>query len=393
MSEKKFQIKEETRKRCRVVVLEFKERKKYTPISLELFHFFYEVKTITFPIFVRVGNELIEFVRPEELSDELLQQLVHAMDHDSGHVEICVRRVDYPKFEELTAKVRQQKTAKLVEKYPDLDPKVLEVFGNLSAASQMVVRGGVTTDVALRVKAAATFAVNNLLDSDVAISTLSRMVIADPTLYDHSASVAMIAAMIAARILPKPLGQKEAEAIAQCALYHDVGKTCVPHQILNKPGKYSPEEFAVMKTHTTLGHCELCKCIEDGAPIQPVAARVALEHHEKFLGGGYPLGKRGRLEEDAGNGIHMFTRIVSIADVYSALLMKRVYKPAYEAQDALKIMVECAKDYDPLLFKPFLLAVVASLNAYQERLKGGGGRILDFDGTGVLREKARKGAA
>lgn len=391
MGQKKFQIKEETRKRCKVVVLEEKDRKKFTPISMELFHFLFEAKTIAFSIFVRVDDELVEFVRPEELSNELLQQIAHAAHSDNSHVEICIRRVDYQAFEDLLRAIREQKTTKLLEKHPDLDRKVLEVFANLSSASQMIVRGGVTSEVAQRVKAVASFTVNNLLDSDVAIGTLSRMVIADPTLYDHSASVAMIASMIAARILPKPLTQRESEAIAQCALYHDVGKTCVPNNILNKPGKFTPEEYEIVKSHTTLGNGELLKCIEAGAPIQPIAARVALEHHEKFIGGGYPLGKKGRMEEDEGNGIHLYSRIVSIADVYSALLMKRIYKPAYEAQDALKIMVGCAKDYDPVLFKPFVKAVLESLNAAQE--KNGKGRILEFDGTGGLREKATKGSA
>ena len=390
-AQRKFQIREETRKRCKITVLESRERKKFAPISLELFHYLYDVQSINFSIFVRVANEFIEFVRPEELSDELLRQIILAMDKDYEDVEICIRRADYPHFENVLKRVRAQKTAKLIEKYPELDPKVLDVFGNLSAASQMVVRGGLDAEVALRVKAAASFAVNNLLDCNLAIGTLSKMVIADPTLYDHSASVAMISSMIATRILPKPLSQKEAEAVAQCALYHDVGKTCVPNQILNKPGKFTPEEFEVMKTHTTLGNVELLKCIDAGAAVQPVSAQVALEHHEKFCGGGYPHGRAGRLEEDKDKGIHLFSRIVTIADVYSALLMKRIYKPAYEAQDALKIMAECARDYDPLMFKPFLMAVVKSLNVFQDRRNGAGGRILEFDDKGSLREKGPKG--
>jgi HD-GYP domain-containing protein (c-di-GMP phosphodiesterase class II) len=88
-----------------------------------------------------------------------------------------------------------------------------------------------------------------------------------------------------------------------------------------------------MKSHTTLGYEELMQAIEKGAPIDEEIAIVALEHHEKFCGGGYPTGKCGRLEEKA-DGIHYLARIVSIADVYSALLMKRVYKEAFRSKNS-----------------------------------------------------------
>ena len=390
MAEKVFQIRDETRKRCKVFPVDEKTRKKFQPISMELFHFLFGVPTIGFSVFFRVGTEMIEFMRKEELSNELLEQIRDALAHEGADVEVSILRVDYPRFTELMQNMRQKKIEILMERNPELDRKVLDVFSNLSNASQMVVRGGISSDVALRVRAAASFAVSNLMDSELAIGTLSRMVIADPTLYDHSASVAMIASVIASKLMAKPLGAKETETVAQCALYHDVGKTCVPNHILNKPGKYTPEEFDVMKTHTTQGHEELQRCIKEGAPIQDLAARVTLEHHEKFHGGGYPQGRQGRLEENAETGIHLFSRIVTIADVYSALLMKRVYKPAYDAQDALKIMAQMARDFDPDLYRSFVIAVVKSLNVFQERRKGAKGRILYFDEEGVLKEQEPK---
>jgi hypothetical protein len=124
-----------------------------------------------------------------------------------------------------------------------------------------------------------------------------------------------------------------------------------------------------------------------GAQIEPECVRVAGEHHEKFAGTGYPRKRAGRLEEDAENGIHLYSRIVTIADIYSALLMKRVYKDAYEPQDAIKTMAEtAANDYDPELFHNFLKTVVNSLNTYQGTMSGGKGRILYFDDEGKLRE-------
>lgn len=385
-------IREETRSRCTIVPYDEKMRKRFAPIGLELFHYLYEVPAINFSIFIRVEDEMIEFVKPEELSNELLQQVTRAMMSESGDVEIFVLAVDHPKFQQAIDSVRQKKMNALLEKDPDLDRKVADVFINLSSASQMVVRGGLTDATAQRVKGAATFAVNNLLDSEIAIGTLSRMVLADPTLYDHSASVAMMAGVIAKKLLAKPLGQKDCETVARCALYHDVGKTCVPNHILNKPGKFTEEEFAVMKSHTTLGYEEMMRSIKNGINIEEVSARVTLEHHEKFCGGGYPHNRKGRFEEDSAEGIHLFTRIVTIADVYSALLMKRIYKPAYAAQDAIKIMAGCAKDYDPAIFTPFVKSVVLSLNTFEEQKKKSKGRILTFDESGQLQEKSAETA-
>jgi HD-GYP domain-containing protein (c-di-GMP phosphodiesterase class II) len=95
---------------------------------------------------------------------------------------------------------------------------------------------------------------------------------------------------------------------------------------------------------------------------------VALEHHERFTGRGYPAGKRGRWEEDPELGIHVYSRIISIADAYSALLMKRVYKPALPAEKALELMERSAPDdFDPDIFKPFADGVRVSLATLKKR--------------------------
>jgi putative two-component system response regulator len=109
-----------------------------------------------------------------------------------------------------------------------------------------------------------------------------------------------------------------------------------------------------MKTHFQFGHKELMNAIQNGAPFHEIVARVALEHHERFTGKGYASRKRGHWEEDPELGIHVYSRIISIAAAYSALLMKRVYKPALPAENALELMERSAPDdFDPEIFKPF----------------------------------------
>jgi len=386
-----FALSDETLKRCQIFELTPETSKRYRTINPELFHFLFEVETIDFSIYLRIDSLMIEFMKPSEFSKELVAYLWAAMEKAKRRLDIQISKDAVARFEQIIEKIRQNKVTRLLEKDPHLDRKTIEIFGNLSGASQLVVKGGINADVAERVQASAKYMVNNLYDSDAAIATLSRMVTHDPTLYDHSASVAMIAGVIARQVLVRShaLPKSEVEIIAQSGLYHDVGKTCVPSFILNKPGKFTEAEFEIMKSHTTLGEQELARTVEAGAPIHELCVRVAGEHHERFSGKGYPRGRKGREEEDEKNGIHLYTRIVTIADVYSALLMKRVYKPAYEPQDAVKIMAESAKDdYDPEIFVPFLKSVVTSLNDYQETVRkhdgGKGGRILFMKEDGSL---------
>ncbi|WP_224984590.1 HD domain-containing phosphohydrolase [Geomonas agri] len=151
--------------------------------------------------------------------------------------------------------------------------------------------------------------------------------------------------------LSKRLGQLAGIPDDQCdilyfaSLLHDVGKIGIPDSILLKPGKLTPEEFATMKGHTVIGGK-----IMSGSRDYPVieAGRViALQHHEKWDGTGYPYG----LKDDE---IHIFARVVSIVDVFDALLTERVYKRAFTIEESVAIMVdEAGKAFDPQLLELF----------------------------------------
>ncbi len=380
-----FRIKEQTRARCKIVELDEQGLRRFSPISLELFHFLYQAPRIDFALYFRVGSTLIEYIKPNELSKELLDEMWQAMHSPRDGMHICILKGDQNKFQNVISEVRKKKISSVQKLMPHADQKTVDLYAQLSSSSQMIVSGGIDATVVQQVKASAAFMVSNVIDSDAAISTLSRMIVCDPTLYDHSATVAMIASIIGQRLLTSPVTMKEAELLAQCALYHDVGKTCVPNAILNKPGKFTPEEYEIMKTHASLGFAELTRLIAGGASIDELVARVAHEHHEKWDGTGYPRGRKGAAEDDADHGIHRFSRIVTISDIYSALLMKRVYKEAFEPQDAIKIMAAESKGFDPNIFIPFLRGVVSSLNSEQSKLKDKA-RILVFDDKGELSE-------
>ncbi len=122
------------------------------------------------------------------------------------------------------------------------------------------------------------------------------------------------------------------EQISLAAIMHDVGKISVPDAILNKPGRLTGEEFDIMKTHTTEG-CRLLAQIPQmrELPFFECAYDIARHHHERWDGGGYPDGLRG-------GDISLWAQIVSIADVYDALVSKRVYKEAYGCDKAVEMI-------------------------------------------------------
>lgn len=127
---------------------------------------------------------------------------------------------------------------------------------------------------------------------------------------------------------------------------HDIGKLSIPDAILHKPGKLDAEEWAVMQTHSTVGYKILSK--SSAAPILQMAATVALRHHEKWDGSGYPDGL-------AGEEIPEMARIVAIADVFDALSMTRPYKEAWPLDRVMETMMSSAgTHFDPRLIEHFM---------------------------------------
>ncbi|MDP2078721.1 MAG: HD domain-containing phosphohydrolase, partial [Sulfuricurvum sp.] len=141
------------------------------------------------------------------------------------------------------------------------------------------------------------------------------------------------------------------ETLYKSAPLHDIGKVGIPDRILLKPGKLTHDEFEIMKTHTTLGR-DAIKHAESQLGIQVEFLRIAKEiayyHQEKYDGSGYPTGA-------SGNDIPISARLMSLADVYDALISRRVYKEPMSHADAVKIILEGrGKHFDPEVVDAFL---------------------------------------
>jgi response regulator RpfG family c-di-GMP phosphodiesterase len=158
-----------------------------------------------------------------------------------------------------------------------------------------------------------------------------------------------------AEVMAKSLDWDPSETadIRIAAPMHDIGKIGIPDRILLKPGKLDEQEFEIMKTHAAIGADMLSGT---DIPLLKMASDIALCHHERWDGTGYPRGL-------AGKDIPESARIVTIVDVYDALVHKRVYKEASSEQSALKLMSQMVgKHFDPELFKVFL-ANLPTLNS------------------------------
>ncbi|MCC8190051.1 MAG: response regulator [Planctomycetes bacterium] len=197
---------------------------------------------------------------------------------------------------------------------------------------------------------------------------------------EHLERVREICYLLAHRFCEKPNPAEAppppnlAENIRNTAPLHDIGKVAVSDSILQKPGKLTPEEFEAMKAHTSVGHALLADVdnLHPGNNFIHMGKEIALYHHEKWDGKGYPTGI-------AEYVIPLSARIMALADVYDALTThQRCYKPAMSHEEAMKIILDGrGSHFDPYLVDIFLEREDAIIRVTRE-----------LDGTGTPQQPA-----
>lgn len=159
--------------------------------------------------------------------------------------------------------------------------------------------------------------------------------------FAHSVNVSVLSILTG---LGLGYSQTDLHEIGIGAILHDIGKSLVEDKILNKPGNLTPQEYSLIQTHTTLGF----EVLTNQPQISYTSALIALQHHEKFNGEGYPVGLSRK-------GIHEFSRIVAISDVYDALTSDRVYRRKFLPHEAAEyIQSQGNYAFDPYLVGKFL---------------------------------------
>ncbi len=188
-------------------------------------------------------------------------------------------------------------------------------------------------------------AVNAIMQDDSTLLGLANIKNYDEYTFNHSVNVAIYAIALGQRIgIPK----KHLSHLGMAGLFHDMGKTRIPKEILNKTGKLSPEEWLMMRSHPVVG-AELIMRMKEWGELSTRMIDGAFEHHLRYDLTGYPRLTRKRK-------ITLFGRIITISDFYDALVRPRVYNRfPYVSEKILGIMLErSGKDFDPAIVKVFI---------------------------------------
>ncbi|CAD7713025.1 HD-GYP domain-containing protein [Xanthomonas hydrangeae] len=181
---------------------------------------------------------------------------------------------------------------------------------------------------------------DSVLRHPQALISVARLKTADDYTYLHSMAVAGLMSGLA-----RQLGLPEAQVVeaAMGGLLHDMGKAVTPLDILNKPGKLTDEEMDIMRQHPMDGH----RLLVAGGVQNAVVLEIALHHHEKMDGTGYP-------NQLAGETISLMSRMGAVCDVYDAISSDRPYKRAWDPAESLKRMASWQGHFDPAVFQAFV---------------------------------------
>lgn len=237
------------------------------------------------------------------------------------------------------------------------------------------VRLGQQMDVA-RVDPVAERMIQSVFRNQYAFNGISRIKTKDDYTFMHCVSVAGLMVTFAKTL---GLDEETMHQVAVGGLVHDVGKIMVPDKVLNKPGKLTDDEFVVMKDHVTHSR----EILADNEGISDIARDVALLHHERVDGTGYPLGLKG-------DEISLIGKMAAIVDVYDALTSIRVYKSAWDPAMALKKMLEWSSThFDRALVEKFIRCLgIYPLGSLVELESGKLGIVTD-QGAEMLKPKIR----
>ena len=211
-------------------------------------------------------------------------------------------------------------------------------------------------------------------DNDAIAIDISALKVSDEYTFKHSVDVATMAMVIAKK---HGMSEKEIQEIGISGLLHDVGKSQIPNEILNKAGRLTEEEFALMKQHSLFGF----KILKEKDSISQAISLGVLQHHEKINGQGYPLG----LKADQ---ISPYAKVLSVADVYDALVTERPYKKAFSQNDAVEIIMSMTTDLDISIMESFLGSIILYPVGCTVQLSNGEkARVVENSTEYILRPK------
>ncbi len=291
--------------------------------------------------------EFIEEMRGEHLKDFVYLILGLEQNNESNYLYVN-KQLEYRNIRSIqVGKLEFFKDEEIYVDSEDQKKRSKEVYFRSIGLVREVVES-INQQKALNIRKAKRLmqnAVNAILQDESTLLGLANIKNYDEYTFNHSVNVAIYAIALGQRIgIPK----KDLSHLGMAALFHDMGKTRISKEILNKTGKLSPEEWAIMRTHPVAG-TELIMRMKEWGELSTRMIEGAFEHHLRYDLTGYPRLTRKRR-------ISLFGRIITVADFYDALVRPRVYNRfPYVSEKILGIMLErSGKDFDPAIVKVFI---------------------------------------
>lgn len=191
--------------------------------------------------------------------------------------------------------------------------------------------------------------VTDIRNNEDSCLNLLDMLTFDDYTYTHSINVATISILLGKSL---NMDDEKLNMLGVAGLLHDIGKTMVPKEILDKPGKLSPDEWTIMKNHPIYSY----NLVHAEGNFNPKIEQAILLHHEAYTGGGYPLG-------NTHDKLDTFSQVISLSDVFDALTSRRPYKDMWAMSDAFtNLMENSGKKFNPQITQVFLRDMVRKIN-------------------------------
>ena len=287
----------------------------------------------------RLGRNLV--ARGAELDDYMIDSLlklgIMSVYIQEGEEEENPEQVPTsPEAEKNIERLRTEDRAKVT-----LSASIRE---RVSTGIQFIYNNTTSEEMVATTESIADDLMRSIKSNDAIAIDISTLKTSDEYTFKHSVDVATISMIVAKQ---QELSPEEVREIGVCGLLHDIGKTKIPNAILNKPGKLDDDEFAIMRQHSTYSY----NMIKDRPEFSPAVCLGVLQHHEKINGSGYPMGV-------SAEKICPYAKILSVSDIYDALVTERPYKKAYSQRDAVEMIMSMTMELDITAMKSFLESMI-----------------------------------
>ena len=288
--------------------------------------------SLPFNVYRKEGTQYSIIMEKDDIFPKNLPSLLQTSN--KTYIQIDDERTYYSYLEENIADITKDASIALKDKskliYDTSSKIIIDLFEKPESKEAIE-----------RTKSLVTSTINIILNDDASIKSMMEVSSRDYYTYTHSVDVAVFTIGFANYL---NFSYNDISNIGNAAMLHDIGKSKIPSEIINKKGKLDEEEFLMIKQHPLYSYEILQFHGESNEDI----LRPARNHHEKMCGNGYP-------DNLQGHQIHDFAKIVAITDIFSALTTNRSYKEAYHSFDALKLIkTQMIEDIDKNLFIEFI---------------------------------------